>query len=498
MIIFCIVVFLVAMIVVGYVATKKVKNSNDYYLGNKEFGPFATAFKFASTWESGSKLVGSPGQAYAGGMTAFLQGLTSPLAYFMSFRVFGPRLKAASDYYDVITVPEMLGKRYHSQTVHTVSSLALLVGLMGTLLGQFQSIGNVVGTVLEIPYVPALVGGVAIIGLYTVFGGYRASVWTDMAQGACMVGGSILIFIFVIKEAGNWSLPSLNEQLNAIQPTMLHLTGGAEMTVLTLCTFLIIPLFMGIALPQQSVAIFSMKDRRVGNASLIICVLFSTVLIWGLYLAAMTARTMDGFVAQSPDAVTTTLAIQYMPKVLAGLFIAAILAAIMSTCDGVLLVASSILTRDIFRRIKPDVYEKHAVAYNRLATMVVCVIPLFIAIKPPAAVFWVVSFAMALTVFTFALPMLGIIAIRRATKEAALAQIIVVVLLIPAWVIFGLDKATGISALAIGMLAAPVVFFPVMLLTKPPASDPETDRLWEIYGEIREERRQAKLTRKKG
>ena len=150
MIIFCIVVFLVAMIVVGYVATKKVKNSNDYYLGNKEFGPFATAFKFASTWESGSKLVGSPGQAYASGMTAFLQGLTSPLAYFMSFRVFGPRLKAASDYYDVITVPEMLGKRYHSQTVHTVSSLALLVGLMGTLLGQFQSIGNVVGTVLEI------------------------------------------------------------------------------------------------------------------------------------------------------------------------------------------------------------------------------------------------------------------------------------------------------------------------------------------------------------
>ena len=90
-------------------------------------------------------------------------------------------------------------------------------------------------------------------------------------------------------------------------------------------------------------------------------------------------------------------------------------------------------------------------AYNRLATMVVCVIPLLIAIKPPAAVFWVVSFAMALTVFTFALPMLGIIAIRRATKEAALAQIIVVVLLIPAWVVFGLDKATGISALAIGM-----------------------------------------------
>ena len=471
--------FMVVVFVIGILASRTVKNDDDYYLGNKEFGPWTTAFKFATTWESGAKLVGSPGQAYNGGMTAFLQGLTSPLAYLLSFRVYGPRMKTACDHYHTITTPEMLGKRYQSSAVHTVGAVALLLGMMGTLLGQYKSIGEVVGVVLGIDYVPALFISVAVVGVYTIAGGYRASVWTDCVQGVCMVGGSIAVFVFTTRQVENWSLSGMNATLMERWPNMLHITGGATMTALTLLTFVVVPIFMGIALPQQSVAIFSMKDHRVGNTSLVICTLFSTVLIWGLYLAAMTAKTFVQI--DNVDMLMPTLAMNYLPKFLAGLFIAAILAAIMSTVDGVLLVASSILSRDLMARLAPETYNANPIKYNRISTVVVAVIPLLLAIKPPAIVFWIISFAMALTVFTFALPMLGVLFLRRATKQAALVQMIVTTILMPLWVILG---QPGISGMALGMFVAPVVFFGVMAFTKP-EPNPGADALWEEYAKLK-------------
>ena len=487
MILAIILIFLVSVFLIGLAASRQVKNEKDFYLGGKKFGPWATAFKFASTWESGAKLVGSPAQAYGSGMTAFLQGLTSPLAYLMSFKVFGPRLKTACDYYGTITTPEMLGKRYKSKTVHTVCAISLFVGLMGTMLGQYTSIGQVVSVVLGIGYKPALVLSVLVVGAYTVFGGYKASVWTDILQGVIMVAGAVCIFLFVTREVDGWTLSGMNGVLMEEFPNMLHVTGGSTMTVLTLMIYIVIPLFMGISLPQQSVAIYSMKDRRVGPAALVICTIFSTILIWGLYLAAMTAKAYNLVSVEKVDMLMPTLAITFLPKVLAGFFIAAILAAIMSTVDGVILVASSILTRDLMARLAPKTYEKNPILWARITTVVVILISLLLSLNPPAAVFWMVSFAMALTVFTFALPMLGVIFIRRATKEAVIIQVVITTILIPAWVIMGNMGVNlwGISSLAIGMLVAPPVFFLVMFLTKPPREDAETDALWEQYAKLK-------------
>lgn len=485
MIIAVVIAFLAGVFVIGLVASRTVKDEADFYLGGKRFGPWATAFKFASTWESGAKLVGSPAQAYNTGLPAFLQGLTSPLAYFMSFRVFGPRLKIACDHYDSLTTPEMLAKRYKSGAVQTVCAIALFIGMMGTMLGQYTSIGQVVAAVLGINYKPALIISVVIVGAYTVFGGYCASVWTDIVQGICMVGGAACIFIFTVRTVDGWSVSGMNATIMERFPDMLHITGGATMTGLTLLTYLVIPLFMGIALPQQSVAIFSMKDKRVGSASLIICTLFSTVLIWGLYLAAMTAKAYDLVSVESMDMLMPTMAMAFLPKFLAGLFIAAILAAIMSTIDGVVLVASSILTRDLMSRLAPETYRKNPVKWARIATGVVILVPLVLALNPPAAVFWIVSFAMALTVFTFVFPMLGVIWLRRATKEAVIIQVIVTTILIPVWALLG--NPGGISSLAIGLLVAPPVFLLAMFLTKP-TEDPDTDALWEKYHAQKQEK----------
>jgi sodium/proline symporter len=90
-----VIAYFIAVMALGFIAGRRVKDSTEYYLGGKQFGPVLTAFKFASTAESGACMVGTPGMAYSVGLPGMLQEMFMPIAYFMSFRVYGQRLKAA-------------------------------------------------------------------------------------------------------------------------------------------------------------------------------------------------------------------------------------------------------------------------------------------------------------------------------------------------------------------------------------------------------------------
>ncbi|HHX51325.1 MAG TPA: hypothetical protein GX711_07790, partial [Clostridia bacterium] len=276
--------YFLVMFAIGIVASRKIASSGDYYLGGKSFGPWFTAFKFASTWESGTKLVGTPGMAWNVGWAAFVQGMATPLCYFFSFRVFGQRLKRACDKFNVITVPQLLEKRYSSKTVRVLGAITILVGLGGSLVAQYKATGEIFSSVLGMTYVQGLFIGVLVVGIYSILGGYLASVWTDFVQGIVMAIGSIIIFVAAIRASfGTFTLnfiPRMNEALAQANPSMLEITAGGKMPWTQIVVILTITLLVGIALPQQSVAIFSMRDVRVARSALIICVMFSAILAW--------------------------------------------------------------------------------------------------------------------------------------------------------------------------------------------------------------------------
>ncbi len=241
------------MFLIGYLAARKVKNSTDFYLGGKSFGPWFTAFKFASTWESGVKLVGTPGMAWNVGYAAFVQGMATPLCYFFSFRVFGQRLKAACDHFNVITVPSLLEKRYKSKTIRVLAAITIIIGLGGTLMAQFKATGEIFSAVLGMEYVQGLILGVTVVGVYSVMGGYLASVWTDFLQGIVMVVGSIIIFVAACNAAFggiSWDIFSqLNAALQQVNPGLLDINGGGKMAWTQIIVILAITLLVGIALP---------------------------------------------------------------------------------------------------------------------------------------------------------------------------------------------------------------------------------------------------------
>ena len=477
--------YFVLMLAIGWIASRRIRDSRDYFLGGKGFGPWLTAFKFASTWESGVKLVGAPGMAWNVGWAGFSMGIATPICYFFSFRVFGQRLKVAFDHFNVLTLPQLLEKRYQSRTVRILAAAAIVIGLGGSLVAQFKATGEIFSVTLETSYLNGLFLGAGIVGVYCILGGYLASVWTDCLQGVLMIIGSIVIMVATATVAFgglHWNfIPELNLSLAAIDPNLLDITGGGKMSWANLFIILAITMLVGIAMPQQSVAIFSMRDVRTARVAMIVCVVFSAILAWTLVGTGMMSHmVLDPAEVKNPDLVIPLLIPKVLSPLMGGIYLAAVLAAIMSTVSGSIVVAASSLTEDIFKLAIPRRYNAHPMFYNRVGATVFVLLPLLFAINPPTIIFWIGVFAFGFLVFTFLMPMIGVILLPTASKQAAIVQMLCTMIVIPVWTIW-LQKSTGIPALLIGLVGAPLVFFAVNALYKKTELSPEVSALWEKF-----------------
>lgn len=475
MIISILVIYFVVMILIGVIASRQVKDSGDYFLGGKGAGPVLTAFRFASTFESGSMMIGVPGMGYSFGYVTLNQGFLGPLGYFFSFRVFGQRIKICCDHLKSITVPDLLEKRYHSKWCKILAALAIVIGLTASIVAQLKAMGEVFTVYMGVEYTVAVWIGVAVIGIYGIFGGYLGNAIANVVQGVLMVGGSIILFVVtnLLFFDGNFTLiglfPALNEYLFNLNPNMLHLTAGGILPMSTVVAMLVVSLTIGLALPQQTVALFAMKDKNVAKVSLIICAFFSFICYWCLIPAAMMGNAIVPGVENS-DMVIPTLSMKILSPFFSGIFIAGLLSAIMSTASNLFLVVAAALSRDIFSMLAPAVYGKRPVTYDRIATLLVIVVSLIIALNPPAIIFKIIVFAFTMIALTFVMPMMGCIYWKKATKEGAIASMLVGAVFIPLWTMIGEPIA---PALLIALFAAPILFVVISLLTQKSRTDHE-------------------------
>ncbi|MEY8358804.1 hypothetical protein AALA99_07265 [Anaerotruncus colihominis] len=485
MLVVIIVLYFLLMIAIGVIASRRVKSSEGFLLGGKSFGPWFTAFKFAATLESGTKLIGTPGMAFGLGYPAFLQGMWTPIAYFLSFRCFGERLKIACEHFKVLTVPQLLEKRYGGKHLRVLSAIAILVGLGGSLIAQFKASGEIFSSIFGTTYLTGLIVGVIVVGLYSIIGGYTATVWTDLIQGIVMVFGVIILLVATVQTAfGSFRLDFLvemNRRLAETAPNMLALDGGGGMPIIMIITMSVIGCIVGIAQPQQAVALFSMRDTRVAKSAMVIATVFSSILIWCLLPSAMLGRLiLDPSTVPNSDAVMPILTQTVLSPTMAGLVMAAVLSAIMSTVSGLIVVAASAVSHDIMDIVAPKVYHKNPVAWDRAAAGLIVLICFLFAINPPSIIFWIVLFAFGFTVFTFVMPMVGVVLWKKATCKAVTIQMIVTMILIPAWQAMTTAGITKISGLTVGMIVTPILFILISLTTKN-GSQEDVDSLWEAY-----------------
>lgn len=429
--------YLLFMISIGVLYYRKTENLADYILGGRKLNSWVTALSSQASDMSGWLLLGLPGYAYLAGMEAIWIGIGLAVGTYLNWKFVAKKFRQYTQVAgDAITIPVYFENRFRDDThaLRIISAILILVFFLLYTSSGLVAGGKLFNTVFEIPYQQALLIGALVIISYTFLGGFMAVCWTDFFQGMLMVCAIVLVPAAAIKGIGGYG--STVDLIQSIDPQLLNpwtaLAGGAIPLISNLAWGLgyfgmphILVRFMAIESPDKV-----KQARLIAMVWVVISLIFAVVV--GLVGRAYLHPEFLG--AGGSETIFMVLVNSLFTPVIAGILLAAILAAIMSTADSQLLVAASAFTEDIYRIVmKKDASEKELVWLGRLAVIAISSIAYMIARDPNNSVMGLVSYAWAGFGAAFGPIIIFSLFWKRTTRNAALGGMVSGGLMVILW-----------------------------------------------------------------
>lgn len=474
--ILCIMIgYLVLNVAIGMWMSKRQEQASSmskekkYFIGSRGMNGLVLAMTTMATYTSVSSFVSGPGAA---GMTyGYAQVWVAAVqfgAVFLVMGVLGNRLAIASRRIGAVTVAGYLKARYKSDALVIVVSLLMVAFFIAQMVSQFTGGATLVESVTGLPYWVSLVIFSAVVIVYTSFGGFSAVVITDTIQGIIMVVGTFLFMFFVLRAAGG--LPGVDAGLaNNLPGVYDNLT--AKYAPGSLLSFWVLVGVGTIGLPQTTVRCMGFKSTKNLKSAMVIGTIVCVVVIGGMHLAgAWAGALLDTSNLPTSDYMVPMLVQQIMPVGIAGLFLAAPLAAVMSTVSSMLILASAAIIKDLYRTyvIKDDQTKiaKYDQNFSKLSfgmTLLIGVVTMLFTLKPPDIIFFLNLFAMGGLECAFFWPLVGGAFCKSGTKQGAIAASIggCIVYVICYYFV----KVAGINAVVWGLLASGILYFAVSKAT---------------------------------
>lgn len=381
-------IFVFALSIYAYVKRKKVNQFTDYFIGNRTMGGFLLAMTLAATYISASSFIGGPGAAYKFGLGWVLLSMIQVPTVLLSLGILGKKFAILARKYNAITLSDMLYAHYKSKIIVWYASIALVVAFVGAMTVQFVGGARLLESSVGIPYnVGLLIFGIGTV-IYTAFGGFRASILNDAFQGLVMIIGSILLLTAIIYAGGG--LTAIVERLKEIDPALLTPQGPNNfMDFPFMASFWILVCFGVVGLPHTAVRCMAYKDSKAVHRGIIIGTIVVTVIMLTMHLSGALGRAIIDDLSV-PDQIVPTLIIKVMSPLAAGIFLAAPLAAIMSTINAQLLQVSSVIIKDLFLSIKPETKcsDKTLTRISVVITFIFGALLILAAWNPPDMIIW--------------------------------------------------------------------------------------------------------------
>lgn len=362
---------------------------NEYYVGSRSMGGFVLAMTTVATYVSASSFIGGPGAAYKFGLGWVLLSMIQVPAIWLTLGTLGKKFAMLARQTGSITINDLLFARYQNKVVVWLACISLLLAFFGMMVVQFIGAGRLLETTLGLPYEWSIGVFALVIGLYTFIGGFRAVVLTDTVQGLVMLIGTILLLGATLVATGG--MDNAMTTLHAIDPRLLTPTGvDDKLSATFMLSFWVLVCFGLIGLPHTVVRAMAYKDSRSLHRGILVGTVVMTVLVLGMHLAGVLARAVVPEL-DVPDKVIPTLMMTVLPPFVAGIFLAAPMAAIMSSIDSMLIQSSSTLIKDLYLSIKPDAIHNEAKIkrYSTTLTLGFTVILAVVAmLNPPDMLIW--------------------------------------------------------------------------------------------------------------
>ncbi len=377
---------------VAYYAYRQRAGSSflsEYYIGSRSMSGFVLAMTTAATYLGASSFIGGPGAAYKYGLGWVLLAMIQVPAVLLALGVLGKKFALLARQYKAVTINDLLLSRYQNKFVVWISSLALLLSFFAMMTVQFIGAGRLLETTLGLDYRMAVVIFACTVGIYTFIGGFRAVVMTDTIQGLVMIIGTAFLFGGVLYAAGG--VENAMNTIQGINPQLLEPYGIDErpLDFTFMTSFWVLVCFGLIGLPQLAVRSMAYKDSKSLHRALVIGTLAVSVLVLGMHLTGVIGRAVIPDL-KIPDQVIPTLMVQVLPPLVAGIFLAAPMAAIMSSIDSLLIQSSSTLIKDLYLAFKPNAVnnENKLKWFSTITTLTFTLLLVFAALNPPEMLIW--------------------------------------------------------------------------------------------------------------
>ena len=491
-----IVVYLAAMLAIGVWCAKMNSSVDDFYLGGRKLGPFVTAMSAEASDMSSWLLMGLPGVAYLSGLAeASWTAIGLAIGTYLNWLIVARRIRLYSHRLGAITVPQFFSKRWKDDRnlLSAIAAVVIIVFFIPYLASGFSACGKLFASLFSTDYVTAMVISGAVIVIYTVTGGFLAASFTDLVQSIIMTAALLIVLVFAVNQAGGMDAVLTNAQSLAGYLSLSHIhdpaTGGSNpYSLLTICSLLAWGLgYFG--MPHILLRFMAIEEekklklsRRVATSWVVISMAVAVFI--GVVGNAMTANNTLEHLEDSETIIVqiSSLLSQFgIPAaLLAGVILAGILAATMSTADSQLLAASSSVSQNLFAEFFGVKFTtKQGMIVARSTMVIISLIAMFLARDPDSSVFRVVSFAWAGFGASFGPTVLFALFWKRSTKWGALAGMISGGAMVFIWkyLIAPMGGVWGIYELLPAFLVSSVMIVVVSLATEKP--DAETERLFE-------------------
>ncbi len=451
-----VVMLLYMCIVIGigiYFYKKAQKNSENYFLGGRSLGPWVAAMSAEASDMSGWLLMGLPGVAYWCGLAdAFWTAIGLAIGTYVNWLIVAKRLRNYSQIAgNSITIPDFFSNRFKEKKKVLLSIAAVFILIFFTVYASscFVTVGKLFNTLFGFDYHLTLIIGAVFVVAYTLIGGFLAESVSDFMQAIVMIVALVAMIVVGVVNAGGFAnvienaknidgFLSLNELANPVtnEKGQQLAEGGKALFgeaknygFLNMVSMLAWGLgYFGV--PQVLLRFMAIRKSSEIKRSRIIATVWCVISLAAAVLIGIVGRTLLPVdealnTASKAESILIVMSTDYLPLIVAGLIMAGILAATISSSDSYLLIASSSVSVNLFKGIiKKNASEKQVMWLSRIVLLIIALVGVIIAWKEDSVIFTLVSFAWAGFGATFGPIMLFSLFWKRTTRAGAIAGMV--------------------------------------------------------------------------
>ena len=466
------VLYLGIMAFIGWYAGRKTNSIGDFFVLSGKAGVLVSGIAYFSTQFSMGTFLGTPGTIYGVGYAGM--AISVPGAVFcmiLPALLIGRKLITLGHKYGFLTMADYLTDRYHSKKMSGVLGVMMLFFLVPMMGAQIIGAGVIVHVFTGLPEWVGVVGMGIIVILYCMSGGMKGAMMTDVIQGSLMIATAVVTFIVSVVMGGGFS--NINHTLQSMNEAYLTFPGAnGYMPWTYYVSNIVLWSFFTMGQPHLFTKFFAMKDHKTMFKAILLGtagMFFSATLIeWAGVNGIASIQNIE-----KADQIIPMILQRGMNPFLASIFIAGIVAAGMSTIDGILVTTTGAVTRDIYQKIiNKDATDENVMKLSKVVTVIIGIIVICFGVFQPGSIFEINLFAFS-GMAIFVVPILFGIYWKKATAKGAIASVIVGIISL---LLFTLNPsvkalAMGFHALFPTTIISSIVMIVVSKFTKTPPQE---------------------------